>query len=203
MYCVPSKRHDLKKAGAGNMRTTLMAMLICTGGLVAAACGPTETAPSAPVAPVVEVAPPVEAPKVPVSPEAGLPTITVQRINDLEAIANAVKAFKLKNGVYPNSGNGYAAYKMSWGQSKGDNWIPELVPEFLEKLPRDPAKSEDADGPQYLYASDGAYFKVIAHYTGDCDDAVRSPRVSKDPVRTKPDGTCWAFGIWSDNGKDF
>lgn len=168
-----------------------------------AACGPTESAAPGATTPVGTDATVSEAPKLPLSPEAGLAAVTLQRINDLEAIANAVKAYKAKNGAYPNSGNGYAAYKMSWGQSKGENWIPELVPDYLAALPRDPAKSEDPDGPQYLYASDGTYFKVIAHYTGDCDDAVKSPRVSKDPVRTKPDGTCWAFGIWSENGKGF
>src|SRR5690606_31287157 len=105
---------------------------------------------------------------------------------DLVAIAAALEAYRADNGKYPDSGGAYAAYKISWGNSKGEAWIPELVPNYLRIVPRDPAKSEDPDGPQYLYASDGAYFKIIAHYTGDCETAIKSPRVKRDPVRTKP-----------------
>jgi hypothetical protein len=135
--------------------------------------------------------------------EANLPPMTLQRIADLQAIAKAAEAYKARHGSYPNSGGAYAAYKMSWGLSKGEDWLPELVPEFLAKAPRDPSLSEDPDGPQYLYASDGSYFKVIAHATGDCDTATGSPRVMRDPIRTRADGTCWAYGLWSANGKSF
>jgi hypothetical protein len=172
--------------------------LICLAAVVALCAGCQPEAET----PVVAAAPAVEAPA-PADPEAGLPAETRQRIDDLSAIAKAVEAYKAAKGTYPSSGNGWAAYKMSWGQSKGETWIPELVPDFLPAVPREPTKSEDPDGPQYLYASDGQYFKVIAHYTSDCEAAIKSPRVKADPVRNTSEKGCWAYGIWSDNGRDF
>jgi hypothetical protein len=135
--------------------------------------------------------------------EASLDTATVQRIDSLVSISRAIEAFKADHGAYPNSGGGWTAYKMSWGASKGENWIPELVPNYLPVVPREPTKSEDPDGPQFLYASDGQYYKLIAHYTGDCERAIKSPRVKRDPVRIDKNGECWAYGIWSPNGEQF
>lgn len=135
--------------------------------------------------------------------EAALNPATVQRIDALVSIARAIEAFKADNGSYPNSGGGWAAYKMSWGSSKGENWIPELVPNYMPAVPREPMKSEDPDGPQFLYASDGQYYKLIAHYTGDCEQAIKSRRVKRDPVRIDKNGQCWAYGIWSPNGEQF
>lgn len=135
--------------------------------------------------------------------DADMPQLTQKRIEDLTAIASALEAYKVDNGAYPSSGGSYTAYKMSWGRSRGRNWIPELIPKYFAALPRDPAESEDPDGPQYLYASDGTYFKLISHYPGDCETAIKSGRIRRDPTRTNPDGTCWAYGIWSPNGERY
>jgi hypothetical protein len=146
---------------------------------------------------------PVAAPAPPRDPETNLAPETKKRIADLVAISEALAAYKAAKGTYPVSGGKWASYKMSWGLSKGEAWIPELVPEFLAALPRDPAKSEDADGPQYLYYSDGSVFKLVAHNAPDCDKAIKSPRVKKDPGRVRPDGTCWSFGIWTEGGEGY
>jgi hypothetical protein len=107
-----------------------------------------------------------------------------------------LQAYHAEHGRYPVS-QGMQGYASAWGASLGAHWIPELT---LEPFPRDPAVSETGNEAQYLYSSDGADYKVIAHATGDC-----GPHVERDGVRIDPrrlsETSCWGYGFWSEGGE--
>ncbi|HSX40870.1 MAG TPA: prepilin-type N-terminal cleavage/methylation domain-containing protein [Candidatus Saccharimonadales bacterium] len=57
-----------------------------------------------------------------------------RRKNDMHQIQVALEAYKSDNGHYPPSPD--------WiNSSQGDQWIPGLSPQYMQKLPRDPSSS--------------------------------------------------------------
>jgi hypothetical protein len=84
-------------------------------------------------------------------------------VNDLNELSQAVEKYKIKYGKYPIM-DGYAGYKSCYGPSAA-NWIPGLVPEFIEKLPI--YKTDGDCESQYYYTSDGKDYKIIAHRPDD------------------------------------
>lgn len=79
-----------------------------------------------------------------------------RRVSDLVTINDALKAYFKKNGSYP------AASGLGGVVERGAAWIPGLAPEFLPELPLDPATATEHAGPQYVYASDGKDYKLLA-----------------------------------------
>src|SRR5262249_9496301 len=69
-----------------------------------------------------------------------------KRVADLVAINDALKSYRARHGRYP------VANSLAGVRERGGNWIPGLSPEFLPSLPRDPAQSDHAAGPEYLYS---------------------------------------------------
>lgn len=116
---------------------------------------------------------------------------SAKRIADLKEINNAIKRYQLDNGSYPISGGGTGVWDglySNWGDSTA-NWIPGLVPNYLEKLPRDP-RNHTLGNEQYIYRSDtGSSYKLISHSPEDCVGVVAKHPELKDPVRV-----CWAYG---------
>ena len=107
-------------------------------------------------------------------------------LSDLLQISGALKAFKQKHGVYPQS-VGFDGFKSNWGESSTD-WIKGLSPDFLQILPRDPRKSKEPN-KQYLYKSDGKDYKLIVHGV----NAKAALLVDyADPKRPT-----WAAGVWT------
>jgi hypothetical protein len=124
-------------------------------------------------------------------------TPTQQRVADLRSVNDALEAYARDHGgKYPVS-NGWQGFLSSAGASLGAAWIPELVPQYLAALPRDPAKSDKTDGPQYIYYSDGSDYKLIAFKIDDCGIAVETNGVRIDPNRLNADATCYAYGFWT------
>ncbi len=78
-----------------------------------------------------------------------------KRVSDLVTINDALKAYFKKHNAYP------VANGLGGMAERGAAWIPGLAPEFVPELPRDPAM--EAGGPQYVYASDGKDYKLLAH----------------------------------------
>lgn len=111
------------------------------------------------------------------------------RVRDLESIRDALESFYKTHGRYPPS-EGWDGLYSSWGKSTPE-WIPELVPRFLPELPRDPRCSADPN-QQYLYRSDGAEFKLIAHQPDDYACITAQHPDLADPARAG-----WAYGVWS------
>lgn len=115
-----------------------------------------------------------------------------KRVSDLVSINDALKAYHKQNGVYPRAG-GLAGFA-----DRGAAWIPGLSPDFIAELPRDPAQSSDKSGPQYVYASDGKDYKLLAQgvsLIGGTNVEVLGVRI--DPTRQPTPENC-SFGYWTE-----
>nr|WP_281722831.1 hypothetical protein [Nitrosomonas nitrosa] len=120
--------------------------------------------------------------------------ITIRRMEELARVKAALDAFWADNGYYPKT-DGWYGIGSEWGMDTAD-WVPGLAPKYIPTLPSDPSNMPKA---QYLYASDGISYKIIAHQVDDCNILRnRSPELI-DPARDK-DGNCWAYGYWNDGG---
>jgi hypothetical protein len=118
-----------------------------------------------------------------------------KRLTDLQRIKNALEMYYKRNNAYPKTDGRWDGLYSSWGQSKAD-WIPGLVPNYLNELPRDPRMHTDST-QQYIYYSNGVDYKLISHNPEDCDSAKRVNPAIIDPRRN-----CWAYGFWT-NGADW
>ncbi len=117
----------------------------------------------------------------------------IKRLDDLSLIETALQKFHEKNGFYPKS-KGFDGFYTNWGK-EGENWINGLVPEFIDKLPRDPRMLEDK-GKQYLYKSNGKDYKLLAHSPEDLKIIKKlKPRLI-DPTRKGH-----AYGVWTEGAK--
>ena len=115
-----------------------------------------------------------------------------KRVSDLVSINDAIKAYHKAHGAYPKA-DGLKGYL-----ERGKAWIPKLSPEFIAELPRDPARSDDAAGPQYLYSSNGTDYKLLAHgvaLAGGTNVEVLGVRIdaSRNPTWEKA-----SFGFWTE-----
>jgi hypothetical protein len=184
--------------GAAMRTGYFAASLLVLAGL--SACGPSEDMPAAPAA----SAPTAETPMAPKPPPIEILAITQQRINDLKSVREALAAYATAHsGEYPKADE-WNGFKSFWGESLGAAWIPELVPDYIASLPRDPAISEVPDHAQYLYKSNGKDYKLIAMYSGDCGPGVERDGIRIDPQRNKPtENNCWAYGYWTKDGEAF
>lgn len=76
------------------------------------------------------------------------------RKNDLATMARAIEAYKAAEGSYPNTGGILWTHcsGIPWAAGKGlsgsDGYIPNLAPDYLKELPRDPKRgASGADMP--------------------------------------------------------
>lgn len=114
-----------------------------------------------------------------------------KRVSDLVGINDAIKAYYARHGRYP------MAKGLEGVLERGKQWIPGLSPDFIADLPRDPAQSNDRNGPQYLYASNGTDYKIIAKgvsLVGGTNVEVLGVRF--DPARQNTAENA-AFGFWT------
>lgn len=117
----------------------------------------------------------------------------IVRLIDLSDIPYALEEYKIKYRRYPissNQGIGWDGFHSQYGESRPD-WIKGLVPEFLSHLPKDP-RLNDSGSQQYLYKSNGAHYKLLAHSPDDCGKVLELFPQLVDPVRN-----CWAYGYWT------
>jgi len=165
----------------------------------ATAAAPPQPAPAAAIKPA-----PAQAPQSAVTPTAA-PTAKPQasgqppaaadprllnrkRVQDLVTINDALRNYYAKNGAYPK------AEGLAGANERGAAWIPGLSPEFLASLPRDPQHNGVT---QYVYASDGANYKLIAQgasLVGSGNVEVLGIKI--DPTRN-PTAQNAAFGFWT------
>jgi hypothetical protein len=115
-----------------------------------------------------------------------------KRVSDIVTINDAIKAYHKKHGAYPKA-DGLKGFI-----ERGKSWIPGLSPEFIAELPRDPARSDDAAGPQYVYSSNGGEYKLLAHnvaLAGGTNVEVLGVRIdaSRNPTWEKA-----SFGFWTE-----
>lgn len=117
------------------------------------------------------------------------------RLSDLIKIKSALNSYFIHNKSYPKS-LGFDGRYTKWGYS-GADWIKGLSTEYIQELPSDPRNTTDPS-KQYLYKSDGRDFKLIAHQPDDCIDVKQSHPETIDPKRN-----CWAYGFWTEGGKNW
>lgn len=129
-------------------------------------------------------------------PVVGVDEAQFARLIDFYMIVYALERYKLKHQAYPISsdgGRGWDGLYSRFGESRSD-WIPGLAPEFLPELPRDPRMNKSTS-EQYLYKSDGANYKLLAHSPDDCLEVLKVFPNLIDPRRN-----CWAYGYWTPRG---
>lgn len=75
------------------------------------------------------------------------------RKSDLKQLQLAVETYRAQNGQYPAAGCGTATN--SFTAVDCEDYILNLVPDFISKLPKDPS------GVSYQYRTDGTSYKVL------------------------------------------
>lgn len=114
-----------------------------------------------------------------------------KRVTDLVSINDALKAYHANHGAYPKAEGLLGAVE------RGATWIPGLTPEFIPQLPQDPSTANGQSGPQYVYASDGKNYKLLAQgvsLIGGTNVEVLGVRI--DPTR-RPTAENASFGFWT------
>lgn len=114
-----------------------------------------------------------------------------KRVTDLVSINDALKAYHARHGAYPK------AEGLLGADERGETWIPGLAPEFIARLPLDPAAAGGQTGPQYVYVSDGVNYKLLAQgvsLIGGTNVEVLGVRI--DPTR-RPTAENASFGFWT------
>jgi prepilin-type N-terminal cleavage/methylation domain-containing protein len=102
----------------------------------------------------------------------------MKRKADLKILQKNLEVYFDKYGAYPSTGGGWWGSCSSYGShplTGATGYIPNLSPEFLAKLPDDPALKTSsvtqgicgATNQQacYLYNSNGTNYKLLAHCT--------------------------------------
>lgn len=110
------------------------------------------------------------------------------RMASLKNLSWALEAYKSVNGAYPTTGGAWRGDPPAYGGHGYDavGYIPGLVPNFIQALPRDPDPQFPAVDAGFVYRSDGQDYKLIAHRTPE--DYFPSNRFY-DPQRPT---TAWA-----------
>lgn len=111
-----------------------------------------------------------------------------KRVQDLVTINDALKAYQARNGAYPK------AEGLAGANERGADWIPGLSPDFLPEIPRDPMHGPKT---QYVYASDGANYKLLAQgvsLVGSSNVEVLGIKI--DHTRN-PTPQSASFGFWT------
>ena len=114
-----------------------------------------------------------------------------RRASDLKAVQDALELYHLDHGAYPSTAGKWVGDAPNYGCRgyDGDGYIPELVPDYLPALPKDPDDRYPIGGAGYLYRSDGTNYKFLAHKTPTRFDAEHPYH---DPTRPT-----WAWQVSS------
>jgi hypothetical protein len=126
------------------------------------------------------------------------------RASDLLVIQRALEKYHADYGTYPTTGpidGPQVFYGIGWN-SDDPNWIPGLVPKYLDRMPIDPRKS-NVPNAQYIYASNGASYKLLAMQPEDCEFTVLIRPWLRDPIRSAVTGACIAYGLHTPGAEHF
>lgn len=95
-------------------------------------------------------------------------TRDARRKGDLKALKTTLESYKADNGSYPSTGSAWWGACSGYGSHTND-YIPNLVPTYIQNLPHDPRESasippcNDSTLMCYLYRSDGIDYKLLAY----------------------------------------
>ena len=123
-------------------------------------------------------------------------SLFAQRKADLARIKAALEAYHQAHGAYPISLE-FRGLQSADGKDPAVG-VAGLAPAFIDNLPVDPGRSDESHS-EYLYASNGSDYKVLAHGpTQSCVYAKEQNPELLDPVRD-----CWGFGYWTDGARNW
>lgn len=121
-----------------------------------------------------------------------------QRIDDIGAITEALMQFRDDKGHFPKTGEtGAGWFGIGRNRLPPEEWIPGLVPNYLDEVPRDPMVMPGVDDPQYIYQSNGTDYKLLVLKSQDVETVkARGMESAVDPKRA------WAYGTWTEGYQD-
>jgi hypothetical protein len=125
------------------------------------------------------------------------------RLTDLARLSRALDLYRADTGGYPislNAGGGNDWVGIGWN-GIGEDWLPGLVPAYIDKLPRDP-RNTDIQHAQYAYFSDGKDYKLLSFNPEGCSLIVLLRPWLNDPVRNTG-GSCQAYGVSTPGGQQW
>lgn len=103
---------------------------------------------------------------VPVLEDSASSARDARRAADLKTVQSALEAFKRVNGTYPATGGAWATDETALAADYGPGgYIPGLVPNFMQTLPRDPDPQYPTATAHYRYRSDGNDYKFSINGT--------------------------------------
>jgi len=110
--------------------------------------------------------------------------------SDLKTLNNLVQQYYAVYSSYPTT-NGSWSYQ----SNQGNNFIPGLVPEFADNLPKDKINTSQYS---YIYFSNGVNYKLLRHTLPEASGGTGLPSIerSNNPLYDAPRPT-WAWGYWS------
>ncbi len=91
-----------------------------------------------------------------------------RRIQDARQVITALELHLDRYGYYPGTPDSW------YGSNTGDQWIPDLVDEFIPVLPQDPVNLNTyPDAPElvYYYATNGTEYCFQISQENDCSDS--------------------------------
>jgi len=120
-----------------------------------------------------------------------------KRATDLHAIQTAIEMYATANNTYPVSPSwAWSSRCNAWPDLASGNVIPGLVPTYLPKMPSDPTMDAAANTCCYLYLSNGADYKLLAHGCPSsymCYGATEATGGFADP--TRPTWSCAVYTV--------
>jgi prepilin-type N-terminal cleavage/methylation domain-containing protein len=126
-----------------------------------------------------------------------------QRKANLLQVSKALELYLNDNGTYPSTGGqwwGVTSLYGSHATSGSNGYIPNLAPQYLQSLPRDPLTNRGGGTSfcntagywSYLYNSNGTDYKLIAHCVPES--------YPTDNAYYDPNRPTWAWAVYSPGG---
>ena len=125
---------------------------------------------------------------VPVLQQSLADTRDTRRMADLKNMSWAIQAFHSVNGTYPTTSGAWQGDPPAYGGLGygAVGYVPGLVPQFIQALPKDPDPQFPSGDAGYVYRSDGQDYKLMVHKTAE---SYKAGNMYLDPQRP---GTAWA-----------
>lgn len=124
----------------------------------------------------------------------------VRRRADMRQVATALELYFDSNNAYPSTGAAWWGNCSSYGShstSGSNGWVPNLAPTHIPVLPLDPRYN--GSGGCYLYNSDGANYKLLAHQTTESI----CPVPATDPMYDDNRGGQCTFTLFTPGGEAY
>lgn len=121
-----------------------------------------------------------------------------RRIADLNAVEKALEMYHADHGTYPSTSSAWSGDAPNYGghaYTADDPYIPGLIPDYIQMLPRDPDKAYPDGSKGYLYKSNGKDYKFLAHQT--------PTSFPTDHRYFDPNRKTWAYQVSSKGGANW